>query len=815
MKKPAVAYIACIIVAGFAVLARDLSQWQAESLPRLLVYALITWLGSLLKVRLPGITGTMSVYFLFLLVGLTQSSLAEILVVGMGAVILQCYWSAKRRPLPVQVLFNLASTAAAIHCSYLVFHSGPLRESDLGLPVQIAAASLVFFLVNTGSVAGVVGLTEGKVTLDVWRECYFWCFPYYLLGAALAGGFHYLSNAIGWQSALLLLPVVYVVYGSYRLYLDKLEGEKEHVEQVAALHLRTIEALALAIDAKDHTTHEHLERVQVYAMEMGKELGLTKEQLDALEAAALLHDIGKLAVPEHIISKPGKLTPEEFEKMKIHPIIGAEIIETVKFPYPVAPIVLAHHEKWDGSGYPHGLKGEKIPIGARILSVMDCLDALASDRPYRRAIPLGEAMRHVEKESGKSFDPKIVELLVRRYQHYEAMVAGKRQGPILAPLSHEAKVKRGEAPAAGFETSAVNQRGISKDGASEFLVCIAGARQEAQTLFELAQSLGNSLSLQDTLSMLAGRLGKLIQYDALAVYLEHDGILKPEYVIGVDYRFLSSLEIPVGQGLSGWVAENKSSILNGTPAVEAGYLNDPTILCNLNSALAVPLVDQHRVAGVLTLYRTERDAFSKDEVRVLQAIASKLTMSVENARRFEQAESSAAIDYLTGLPNARSLFLRLDSEINRCARSSQPLAVLVCDLDNFKQVNDRFGHLAGNDLLKGIATEIQAGLRSYDYVARMGGDEFVILFPNLPPARLAAKVAYLNAMATEVCRQVCGEEFVSLSAGVSFLGQDGERAEELLAAADRRMYEKKSGTRKGHSMMKLSNECAGQLQTIN
>ncbi len=191
---------------------------------------------------------------------------------------------------------------------------------------------------------------------------------------------------------------------------------------MATLHLRTIEALALAIEAKDHTTHDHLQRVRVYAIEVAKELGVTPGEMEALHAAALLHDIGKLAVPEHIISKPGRLTPEEFEKMKIHPVVGAEILERVRFPYPVVPIVRAHHEKWDGSGYPFGLKGEEIPIGARILSSVDFLDAMASDRQYRRALPLEEVMKRLSAESGKSFDPKVVNVLEKRYRQLEKLV---------------------------------------------------------------------------------------------------------------------------------------------------------------------------------------------------------------------------------------------------------------------------------------------------------------------------------------------------------------------------------------------------------
>ena len=227
------------------------------------------------------------------------------------------------------------------------------------------------------------------------------------------------------------LPI-YLMYRSYRLYWGKLEAEKKHAEQVSNLHLRTIEALALAIEAKDQTTGEHLQRVRIYAMEMAKELGLNEDETEALRAASVLHDIGKLAVPEHIISKPGKLTPEEFEKMKIHPMVGAEILEQVDFPYPVVPIVRAHHEKWDGSGYPNGLAGEAIPIGARILAAVDCLDALASDRQYRKAMPLDQAMAKVAAEAGVAFDPHVVGILQRRY-----VELGKTGAPAAIPGSAE------------------------------------------------------------------------------------------------------------------------------------------------------------------------------------------------------------------------------------------------------------------------------------------------------------------------------------------------------------------------------------------
>jgi putative nucleotidyltransferase with HDIG domain len=215
---------------------------------------------------------------------------------------------------------------------------------------------------------------------------------------------------------------------------------------------------------------------------MAKELALGEEQIEALRAAALLHDIGKLAVPEQIINKPGKLTPEEFEKMKVHPIVGAEILDRVAFPYPVAPIVRSHHERWDGTGYPEGLAGESIPIGARILATVDCLDALASHRQYRPALPLSEAMTKVKEKAGTWFDPKIVEILESRYIELERM-AQMSEDTAVSGLSRTVRVERGLAPTAGFERTEPTHGPVDN---ADFLTSIASARQEAQTMFELS-----------------------------------------------------------------------------------------------------------------------------------------------------------------------------------------------------------------------------------------------------------------------------------------------------------------------------------------
>jgi len=551
---------------GAAVLTFALLHWQSADLTRFLCYLAVALLASSLKVQLPGIDGTMSVNFLFILLGAMELSLPETLVIGCTATLVQSVWQTRNRLDPIKVLFNVFGMMVnASALCYISYHWLSSRVSS-NRPILLMIAALVFFLANTLPISVVIALTENKSSRKVWSECYFWSFPYYLVGAAAVGLVGIINWRAGWQTSLLVLPVIYWVYRSYRLYLGRLEAEKErveiekqHVEQIASLNMRTIEALALAIEAKDHTTHTHLQRVRTYAVEIAREIGLPPDEIEALRAAALLHDIGKLAVPEHIINKPGKLTPEEFEKMKVHPLVGAEILERVAFPYPVAPIVRSHHERWDGSGYPAGLWGQQIPIGARILSVVDCLDALASDRQYRQAMPLDRAMERVKERAGTWFDPTIVEVLERRFVDLERLAQTHDDGFVPAGFSKELRVERGLAPGAGFE------RWDTPQNESDFLTSIASARQEAQAMFELSQDLGNSLSLSETLSVLSMRLRKLIPYDSIAVFVNRNGWLLPELVSGENFRVLSSLKIRVGEGLCGWVAENCKPIINGTP----------------------------------------------------------------------------------------------------------------------------------------------------------------------------------------------------------------------------------------------------------
>ena len=787
------AFVGITASMGVVVLGYALLHWQSHDLMRFACYLAVALLASGLKVQLPGIDGTMSVNFLFILLGVLELSLPETLLIGCTASLVQSVWQTRKRLDPVKVLFNVAGMMA--NASVLTYLSYQWLVGRFGSnkPILLMVAALIFFFANTLPISIVIALTEGKSSRKVWKECYFWSFPYYLVGAAAVGLVGIVNRSAGWETSLLVLPLIYWVYRSYRLYLGRLEAEKErvevekrHVEQIASLNMRTIEALALAIEAKDHTTHTHLQRVRTYAVAVAKELKLSEGEIEALRAAALLHDIGKLAVPEQIINKPGKLTPEEFDKMKVHPLVGAEILERVAFPYPVAPIVRSHHERWDGTGYPEGLSGQEIPIGARILAAVDCLDAMASHRQYRPALPLAEAMAKVKEKAGKWFDPQVVDILQSQYVELERM-AQMSEDTAAPGLSKTVRVERGLAPATGFERTDPTHGPVDND----FLTSIASARQEAQTMFELSQDLGVSLSLSETLSVLSMRLRRMIPYDSIAVFVNRNGWLLPELVSGENFRMLSSLKIQVGEGLCGWVAANCKPIVNGNPQVEAGYVVDPGKHTTLQSALVVPLEGLNGVVGVLAMYQANRDAFTPDHLRILLAVGSKVALSVENALKYQQAESSATTDYLTGLPNARSLFVHLAQEVARCRRMKTSLAVLVCDIDGFKAINDSFGHLEGDKLLREFTTRLKDVCRGYDYVARMGGDEFVITAPGLTAEAATEKAERLNQAAIESGRHVCGRDVITLSVGMASCPDDGFDVERLLAEADRRMYSMK------------------------
>ncbi len=631
-------YIGAVAALGSVALLRSYGAWREEFGAVFFLYASIAIVAAQLRVVLPGVQGALSLLFVFVLVGVAEYGYAETVLLGNIGMLSQSLLWKRTPPNFVHTVFNVSAMTCSSAAAYMVAHALGGAGLPVQMPLMLLVAAGVFFLTNTGSIAIVIGLTEGRSPWEVWQESYMWSFPIYLIGAAVAMTVHATTVTFGWQTTLLVFPILYVMYRTYHLHVSRLEEERtraveqhRHAEELSSLHIRTIKALALAIEAKDETTHDHLARVQVYALEIGRELGLDPAEIDALRAASVLHDIGKLAVPEYIISKPGKLTPEEFEKMKIHPVVGAEILEQVRFPYPVVPIVRSHHEKWDGTGYPDGLAGERIPIGARILSAVDCLDALATDRQYRRALPLDEAIEVVKKESGKAFDPQVVELLARRYVELEQKAKAVGEDDSKPKLSTELKIERGLAPAAGFESSGTDDLARMSEGVAN------GAREAA--LSGLVASLAKAPSANDAFETLLAELGDLVPFDAIVIYGIREERLVPWFLQGEDYRTFVSLDIPLGTGLSGWVAQNGKPILNGNPSVEPGYLNDPTRFSTLRSALAVPVHNGPAVVGVLAVYRCERDGFNRQHLAWLEVLAESL------AARFR---SSPGVPSLSG-----------------------------------------------------------------------------------------------------------------------------------------------------------------------
>jgi len=614
---------------GAATLLWGATNWSCSDPLRLVSFALATALGSVLKLQLPGVRGMVSVSVLFILVGIVNLSLPEALLVGALSMAVQCTWRTAARPKLVQTAFNISVLVLAVVIAASVFDYSQRHFPE---PVGLALLALAYFCANTFPIATIIGLTEGKRIFSVWSN-YRWTLAYYAVGASMAWVIGTLPRGIQWEFPIICLPLVYLVHRSNRTHLTKMEQEGTHMQAMNRLHLRTIEALALAIDAKDHSTHDHLRRVQLYAVEIGKDLGLSQQELDALTAAAVLHDIGKLAVPESIISKPGKLTRSEFEKMKIHPVVGAEILERVEFPYPVVPIVRSHHEKWDGSGYPSGLRGEEIPIGARILAVVDCLDALASDRQYRRALPLDEAMARVVSEAGTEFDPKVVQALQARYRELEARAKATQ---VLAPppLSVDIKITNGAAPAAGFEAEAPAER--SPTLRHPVAQARANRRKAEESMPGMPAAGICSLRWEEALTIASLRIRHLISYDAIALYACQDDLVQVKFAGGEDRAEVESLAVRQGEGLVGWVAEFGKPILNGNPAVEPGYAKRDQSP-GLASALALPLVHAGRVAGVVALYRRERDAFAADELVVLLELCPSLASLILNGN--EQANN--------------------------------------------------------------------------------------------------------------------------------------------------------------------------------
>jgi len=592
-------------------------------------------------------------------------------------------------------------------------------------------------------------------------------------------------------ASLLLVPAaVYLAYRAYRKLAERLENERRHAQQMSELHLATIEALALAIDAKDQTAHNHLGRMQIYATALARALGMSAADVQAVKTAALLHDIGKLAVPEHILAKPGPLTAEEFQKVRIHPQVGADIIAAVPFPYPVSPLILAHHERWDGRGYPFGLRGENIPLGARILCLVDYFVALTSERPYHAPMTVEAAVAVVEQEAGKAFDPAAVAAFLRVLPDIRAEAEGADLARFrLLLLAGEGS---DQAPILGLPRAVV-------PGRPSVLDDIAVAHREIYALYEIAQTMGTGLGVPDTMAHITSKLSGLVPFSACALFLyaEDNETLYCRFATGIDSELIQQLALKNGQGPNGWVARNRRPLVNGRPSadLEAAGSNLPT---TLQSALVCPLIAGDRFIGTLAVYHTIPRFYRDDHRRLLDRVCEQAAAVIHNAVVFEQTQEASLTDPLTGLPNTRFMIMHLTRELARADRLASEFSLLVMDLNDFKDINDTYGHHVGDRALRAVSQALRGAIRPYDICARYAGDEFVVVLTGCGREEAQAKRLELqHAVDRAVFEPVPGHAVpLSISAGAAVFPEDGDSYESLLAKADSRMYHDKSARKR-------------------
>jgi diguanylate cyclase (GGDEF)-like protein/putative nucleotidyltransferase with HDIG domain len=666
---------------------------------------------------------------------------------------------------------------------------GPGHELEMVvLPLVIMA--MVHYVSNIGLTAVFTKMGLGLEFATTWRETYPWIPVTYLASAGAAGIVGYAFSSFDIISTLLVMmlvvPVPLIIYFTFKAYNSKIQDERRHMEEVNEIHRSTLEALAMAIDAKDQTTHSHIRRVQIYARRLGENMGLSEKEQKALEAASLLHDIGKLGVPDYILNKPGKLTEYEFNKMKIHPVVGAEILSNVKFDFPVAAYVRAHHERWDGRGYPDGLKGEEIPLGARILALVDHFDALHSERPYRKALTRQEAIGHIKSLSGIFFDPSLVKLFLEGLNEMDAEIAlCVTDLPDTAAHSHIEE--NSSAPAAGYaeERGPLTQVALSR---------IAAAHQEVSTLHDIARVLSSSLSLQDTVAIITSRIANLVPYSTCVIYLLDAGktIVRAEYASGLHKEMFRGRTFRVGEGITGWVIANHRPMYNTSPLLDLSFLGGE-IPENYRAVVVFPAIRDGETIGAVALYSTELVCYTEEHLRLLDMIMQPVSDALHNALLFENARQTALTDLLTGLPNMRAFSVHFDRELSAAARSDLPMSILVIDLNDFKKVNDTHGHMVGDRVLAQIGRTIRGQLRDIDLIARYAGDEFVVLLPMTDYDQAGFVVNRIQNAIGDFAFMSSEGAVVTITAsiGAATIPGDGHTFEELMMQADKRMYRTK------------------------
>ncbi len=704
--------------------------------------------------------------------------LSTLLRRGPGESLPKPVWSrAQGRPFEfAPVLFNVAVgiLSAAVAYKTMLIAQDWVRDADAHPLVRSAAGAMTFqsiyFLLNTAVVAGYLGLRDRSSAWMVWTRDFAWTWPSYLATASLAVAIQLVAArfSLGLISLLLLAPL-YWVYVSYRLYSDrvalqveKMDENMRHVSEMRDLHASVIASLAAAIDFKDRNTRSHISRVQMYAVTLAERAGLSGSDLEAVRIGALVHDIGKLGIPERILCKPGKLTPDEFRWMQKHVAIGVEILAPVPFPYPVKDIVLTHHERWDGLGYPQGLAGEAIPIGGRIMAIADVFDALTSNRPYRRAMGLDGALRLLRDGAGKQFDPSLVDLFTE-----------------ILPEVHS----RVEALTA---QQAVSSSGIPEVGPARTERTDPTSRAVAAA--EMVEALSATGPVEDVLSVIADHSLRLFPVDTVAIFLcRADGRLVADRVRGLYEDKLAALELGRGEGVSGWVAETLQAQVNAQASLDIARRFTPQEVMELSAATSVPLGSGGATLGVVTLYTSGYSVINEEHLRLLQLLSHHAAQALVQARQFEATRELVLFDDQTQLPNSRCLMHHLAS---LCAGPTA-FGIVILGVEGFQQISETHGHVRADSLLSHLGEVLRREVRNQDMPCRYSGDEFVVVLLGADGEEARAFGSRLALqLRTEV--ETVASTPVVLNHGWAIRGADGNDSPRLLGAAFERLLEGRS-----------------------
>jgi diguanylate cyclase (GGDEF)-like protein/putative nucleotidyltransferase with HDIG domain len=765
-----------VAAAGLALFV--FAVYQVSSAPIGIEWVLLCLVTALIvsntDVQLPRIASTVTlddtfIYICFLLYGQWPS----VLLAGIAGVACSLNYSNKRKVIP----FNAAVMSLSFFVSStivgLFFGDESRSEGSLaGLMIITESLALIHYLLNSGMVSVVDALRKRRRVLATWRESFLWTSISYFAGAVAASLVAKLIGIISFYAFIIAVPILAITYLTYRSYLDRIKVSMNHVDEMGDLHLRTIEALAIAIDAKDEVTHDHVHRVRIYATGLARLFGLGDAEIEALKAGALLHDIGKLAVPDYILNKPDRLSPAEFEKMKSHTIVGSDILSRVGFPYPVVPVVRHHHERWDGAGYPDGLKGEEIPITARILAVVDCFDAVREDRQYRKGMTRGEAIALLQENAGTMYDPGVVRMFLAHLPEFEAEIALQKR-----------EIKPGH-----FKPAAPRLPVSANTGVQPFEQ-IRNAHREVITLYEIAQTIGTTLDLRDMFAVFSSRLRDMVPYTTCVLYLRRPNSIEIEtaHATGRHTEQFKGKSMIIGAGITGWVVANRQPMYNCDPTMDLTTLK-VEVEDTYRSQIVVPLVKDNEALGALSLYSTEVGSYDPDHLRLAEAVAKLASDAIANALHHESAEAKALTDALTGLSNARALRYQFEEEVDLAERHGTTFALLMMDLDGFKRINDTLGHQAGDDILREVARVLFEQVRTSDFLCRYAGDEFVALL-QVPPDEVREVAERIqHAVDTADFGQIASSGGIGISIGWACYGVDGYSLDKLLLAADRAMY---------------------------